>query len=152
MNLYLFQHITKDPVIAALLHFAKEHDEASYFDAMRGLLSYSSHRMTDRNLLKEYLLRCMLEQEDMPDILHLRDFLRHDMKVIYHFFWETDWDAQLHELGLLPFSDISVPVTCVAPAGYAFSLTAMIDCTSNEALGGAILAHVESFGCGRCPA
>ena len=89
-----------------------------------------------------------LEQKSLPDILHLRDFLRHDVKTIYHFFWETDWDAQLHQKGLLPLSDITVPPVPEPVPGYAFSLSAMIDCSSNEALGGAILAHIESFGYG----
>ena len=146
MQLFLFDHITKDPVIDALLRFTQNPTEESYFTAARGLIAYANKRICNGNLIQEYLLRCMLEQEALPDIVHLRDFLRHDIKAIFSLFWETDWDGLFRANGFLPLTDISVPVTADAPAGYAFSYTAMIACTSNEALGGAILAHIESFG------
>ncbi len=146
MELYLFHHITENPVIQALIQFAQTRDEESYFSAARGLLSYANRRVCDRNLIQEYLLRCMLEEATLPDVIHLRDYMRHDIKLIYNLFWETDWDALCRDCGYLPISSPPVPVTEEKEAGYAFSLTAMIDCTSNEALGGAILAHLESFG------
>lgn len=148
MQLFLFNHITKDPVIDALLTFEQGQDEDAYFTAARGLIAFAKRRLTDGNLIHEYVLRTMLEQENLPDIVHLRDFLRHDVKVIYHTFIETDWEALFREKGLVSLCQIPIEPQSTESLSYVFSLRSMMDSTSNEALGGAILAHMESFGTG----
>lgn len=146
MQLFLFNHITQDPVIDALLTFKRKQDDDAYYTAARGLIAFAKNRLTDGNLIHEYVLRTMLEQENLPDIVHLRDFLRHDVKVIYHAFMATDWEALFHEKGLVSLCQIPIQPQSTDQLSYVFSLRSMMDSTSNEALGGAILAHVESFG------
>ena len=145
MQLFLFNHITRDPVIAALLAFQKTQDEDAYFTAARGLIAFASRRLTDGNLIHEYVLRAMLEQENLPDIVHLRDFLRHDVKEIYNTFMATDWEGLFRENGLVSLCQIPIAPQSTDSLSYVFSLRSMMDSTSNEALGGAILAHMESF-------
>ena len=148
MQLFLFNHITNDPVIDALLAFQQTQDEDAYFTAARGLIAFANRRLVDGNLIHEYVLRTMLEEENLPDVLHLRDFLRHDVKVIYSTFMATDWEALFREKGLVSLCQIPVPTQKTELRSYVFSLQSMMDSTSNEALGGAILAHMESFRAG----
>ena len=152
MNLFIFDAITKDPVIAALLQFQENGSEDAYYQAARGLIAYAGNRLTGKNIVHEYVLRSMLEQENLPDVVQLRDFLRHDVKTIYQTFMETDWDALFKEKGLVPLCQIPTQPQCTGLKSYVFSLESMIDCQSNEALGGAILAHTESFGTGTAAA
>ena len=144
MNLFIFDEITQDPVISALLQFKKSLCEDDYFTIARGLVEYSKDRLTCKNIIREYVLRKMLGI-DLPDIGNLRNFLRHDVKLIYTEFFETDWDNLFHEQGFIPMSDIECPPKTTAVDGYTVSISSMIDCESNEALGGALLAHVTEF-------
>ena len=148
MKLFIFNHILKDSVIKALLDFKKTEDEDSYFTAMHGLIKYSGERLTDKSIVREYLLRKMLEHDNLPDITSLRNFLRNDIKAIYNTFFETNWDKLASDSGLASPEDITSAPKFSGLRSYALSLESMIDCTSNEALGGAILAHAESFGTG----
>ncbi len=148
MKLFIFQHILNDPVIKALLDFKKNEDESSYYTAAQGLIKYSAERLTDKNIIREYVLRQMLEHNNLPDITSLRNFLRNDIKSIYNTFFETDWNKLAASKGLAAPDDISVAAQSAGLHSYALSIESMIDCTSNEALGGAVLAHAESFGTG----
>ena len=148
MNLFIFNEILNDPVISALLCFRETGDEAAYYSAAQGLIAYSERRLTDRDIIREYVLRTMLEQNNLPDITHLRNFLRRDVKNIYSVFFETDWDELFRRHEMVPLNDIEPSPKSYDLSSYIFSLTSMIDCTSNEALGGAILAHAEIFGTG----
>ncbi len=145
MELFLFYPILENPSVSALLRFKESGNEADYVKAMQGLLQYTKFRITDGNILKEYLLHLMLEQEEIPDINNLRNFLRHDVKLIYQAFWDYDWDELAHNCGLPTLSDIETPPRSDVPADYVLSIRSIMDCTSNEALGGAILAHAEAF-------
>ncbi len=147
LNLYIFDHLLEDKAISALLRFKEERIENDYYVFARELIGFSKSRYTDGDILKEYILRKMLEDTHLPDISNLRNFLRHDIKVIYNEILSYNWDSLFTECSLLPMKDITIPkVGCDIP-GYANSIEAMMQCTSNEALGGAILAHAESF----CP-
>lgn len=148
MNLFIFNHILDNPIITSLSEFKKTESEAAYYRALQGLIRYAPHRLTDKNIILEYVLRRMLESEALPNILNLRNFLRNDIKNIYHVFFETDWDALAHSNELAAPEDITLPPHDNVPRSYAMSIASMTACTSNEALGGAILAHVESFGTG----
>ena len=86
------RQILNDPVIKALLDFKKNEDESSYYTAAQGLIKYSAERLTDKNIIREYVLRQMLEHNNLPDITSLRNFLRNDIKSIYNTFFETDWN------------------------------------------------------------
>lgn len=152
MNLFLFDHITKDPAVAALLRFYETGDSADYYTAARALITYSAHRLTDRNLIAEYVLRSMLEEDLLPDIENLRDFLRRDVKCIYTALLAVDWDQLFREKGLLPLSKMGTQRIHTGLSSYVRSLESMIESTSNEALCGAILAHAESFGTGKATA
>lgn len=152
MNLFIFNKILNDPIISALLSFKETNTEEDYCKAAQGLIKYSRSRITDGSIIKEYLLRTMLEQDGLPDITELRNFLRRDVKNIYNIFFETDWDCLAAEKGLPPLSDISVKTAEYGLDSYALSVKSMTECTSNEALGGAILAHAESFGTGTAAA
>ncbi len=147
MELFLFHHeIVESPVIAALLSFRETGEESDYYTAARGLLDYGTVRLTGGNIIKEYILRKMLESPNIRQIDKLRDFLREDVRKIYHELLEPDWDGLCKEKGFLPLSGI--PVTAENPyedAGYVRSLEMMTECTSNEALVGALLAHAEAF-------
>jgi len=145
LNLYIFSFLAEDEIIQSLLNFKESHNEDDYFTAARGIINFSKERITDSNILKEYVLRRMLEQPSLPDITKLRNFLRHDIKLIYNDILAYDWNSLFVRCGFLPFSDIATEKkTCDIP-GFALSLEAMIQCESNEALGGALLAHYESF-------
>ena len=152
LNLYIFNHITEDKIISSLIKFKETHKETDYYIAARGLIDFATKRLTDGNIIREYILRTMLELVELPDITKLRNFLRHDVKVIYSELMEFDWDSLFAENGLMPLSDISISKVSLteyhALNGYLISLDAMLSCESNEALGGALLAHVESFGTG----
>ncbi len=148
LNLYIFNRITEDEVISSLLKYKKSLDENDYYIAARGLIAFAPQRLTDGSIIREYVLRTMLEQEQLPDITELRNFLRHDVKTIYTELLAYDWDGLFAENGLLPLSNIGIPKTSTGLGGYIASLEAMLSCESNEALGGALLAHAESFGTG----
>lgn len=90
----------------------------------------------------------MLEQENLAEITVLRNFLRKDIKALYSVFFETDWDKLAMHSDLMPPKDILTAPNEQSLSGYALSIESMIECTSNEALGGALLAHAESFGSG----
>ena len=87
----------------------------------------------------------MLEAENLPDITKLRNFLRHDIKLIYNELLGYNWDSLFVDCGYLPFRDIDIEKCDCQIPGYSVSLEVMLGCESNEALGGAILAHIESF-------
>ena len=148
LNLFIFKHIEEDETISSLLRFRDEHREEDYYRAARGLIEFSARRLTEKDIIKEYILRTMLEQENIPDITTLRNFLRHDVKTIYTELLNYDWNGLFTSSGLIPMSDIETPAVPTGLAGYVQSLGAMMECESNEALGGAILAHAESFGTG----
>ena len=110
------------------------------------MISYAKVRCTTGNIIKEYILEKILKGENFPHILKLRDFLRQDVKRIFYELLAVDWDAIFREKELLPLSGIDlVPKTEEKDAGYIRSLEMMMECESNEALVGAMLAHVESF-------
>lgn len=148
LNLYIFNHILKNETIAALLRFKETKQESDYYIAARGLINFAEARYTKGSIIKEYVIREMLEEVVLPDVSNLRNFLRHDIKVIYNEILSYDWDSLFVGCSLLPMRDITIPATDCHIPGYASSIEAMVECTSNEALGGAILAHVESFGTG----
>lgn len=148
LNLFIFNHINNDKVISALLKFKLERHEDDYYTAMRGLIDFSSKRITDKNIIGEYVLRKMLEEEHLGNISQLRDFLRHDIKLIYNELVFYDWDNLFAECGCVTTSAITTPTSGTGLSGYVNSISAMLSCESNEALGGAVLAHCESFGTG----
>ncbi len=146
MNLFLFDSLTQDPVVSALLAFRETGAEDAYYQAARGLIGYGKHRLTSGNIIKEYILHTMLESPNMHDITDLRDFLRQDIKTIFHQLLEEDWDGLFREKGLLPLSGMPMnPRSGQENAGYVRSLEMMMECSSNEALVGALLAHEEEF-------
>lgn len=146
LNFYIFKHLLENNAIAALLRYREYYLEDDYYIFARELISFAESRYTNGDIIKEYILRKMLECCCLPDISNLRNFLRHDIKVIYNELLSYDWDNLFAENGLLPMKDITIPKADCDIPGYASSIEAMMNCTSNEALGGAILAHVESFG------
>ena len=46
MNLFIFDKITEDPVVAALLRFQETGDPDAYYTAARGLIDYAGQRLT----------------------------------------------------------------------------------------------------------
>lgn len=152
MNLFIFHKITEDPVIDSLLRFRESGDTAAYYTAARGLIDYAGHRLTDRNMIQEYVLRTMLEQDGLPDIANLRDFLRQDVKTIFCELLDVDWDTVFRRSGMLSLTNIYTDRIHTGLQSYVRSLESMMECTSNEALCGAILAHAESFGTGTATA
>lgn len=149
LNLYIFSHIFDNDAISSLLRFKENHLEDDYYIFARKLIKFATTRYTEEDIIKEYILRTMLEELNLPDISNLRNFLRHDIKVIYNEILSYDWNSLFTECGFLPMKDITLPKTNCEIPGYTSSIEAMINCTSNEALGGAILAHAESFGTGK---
>ncbi len=146
MNLFLFRTLSQDPVVEALIRFRETGEEEAYYQAAHTLIDYGKTRMTRGNLIKEYILRQILESENLPYIEKLRDFLRQDIKHIFFELLEEDWDGLFRNAGYLPLSDISLEAEVAQEqAGYVRSLEMMMDCSSNEALVGALLAHAEAF-------
>lgn len=148
IKLFIFGHLETDEVINSLLRFKETQNEEDYYTAAKGLIDFSAQRLTDKNIICEYTLRLMLEHDNLPDITCLRNFLRYDIRAIYNEILAVDWDKIFTENRLLSFSDINIPKIETGLPGYVRSIETMIDSQSNEALGGAILAHVESFGTG----
>lgn len=149
MNLFLFHSLTQDPVVEALLRFRETGEEDAYYQAARGLIAYAREKLTEGSIIKEYILHHILESENMRCINQLRDFLREDIRTVFHELLEADWDGLCREKELLPLSRIPhVPATPryhPEQADYVRSLEIMLDCSSNEALVGALLAHEEAF-------
>ena len=148
LNLFIFNHINKNETIKALLKYKRTHAEADYCEAARGIIEFAPKRLTNKNILGEFVLRLMLESEHLPDISRLRDFLRHDVKVIFSEFINYDWEDMFRSDAMPSLSGIATEPIDAGLCSYSRSIEAMLDCGSNEALGGAILAHAESFGTG----
>lgn len=148
MNLFIFNHIAEDGIISALLRFKESRNHDDYYAAARGLISFAAHRLTDGNAIGEYVLRSMLEYDNLPDITNLRNFMRNDIRAIYTELLEFDWDSLFAECGLMPMSDIELPKIHTGLSAYVKSIEKMLGCTSNEALGVAMLEHIENFGTG----
>lgn len=149
MNLYIFNHITEDPVISALLEFKGNPGDELYFFIAQKMIDFSDRRLTDKNIIREYILRTMLEKKAVADIDSHRDFLRHDVKTIYNQLFDVNWDELFRDAGFLPLCGITGRKKETVLKSYTISLESMINIDSNEALGGAILAHVEGFGVGK---
>lgn len=148
LNLFIFNHINENETIKALLKYKRTHAEADYCEAARGIIEFAPKRLTNKNILGEFVLRLMLESEHLPDISRLRDFLRHDVKVIFSEFINYDWEDMFRSDAMPSLSGIATEPIDAGLCSYSRSIEAMLDCGSNEALGGAILAHAESFGTG----
>ena len=146
MNLFLFHTLPEDPVIESLLRFRETGGEEDYFRVARALIAFAKTRETRGNIVKEYIIKQILESENLPYILELRDFLRQDIKTIFYQLLEVDWDGLFRDRELLPLSGILIhDQPPGAATEYVRSMEMMMDCSSNEALVGALLAHVESF-------
>ena len=148
MNLFIFNNLNNDDVVTSLFKFKSDGDEDAYYQAARNLISFSKHRLTDGNIIDEYILRLMLEQDNLPNPETIRDFLRQDIKTVYDNLLCIDWDKLCISQDLVPISSIiSTPIE-TGLHGYARSLESMMNSKSREALMGAILAHAEVFGTG----
>ena len=146
MHLFLFDSLTKDPLIAALLAFRETGSEDDYYYVARKLVAFAKGRKTTGNIIKEYVVQGILNSENLPYIEKLRDYLRQDMKIIFHELLDPDWDKLFRDRGLLPLSGILLSEAPeVENAEYVRSMEIIMECASNEALVGALLAHVESF-------
>lgn len=145
MNLFLFHNLEQDPIVADLLQVAKTGEKIC--EAIRGLLAWAPKQMTEGDCVREYILRKMLEQEGLPDITGVRDFLRHDIKEIYQELFHVDWETRLR-MGVVSLYSSTIKPVEGGMESYRRSLESMLASTSNEALVGAILAHIESFGTG----
>lgn len=146
MQLFLFHSLTEDKAVKNLLAFRETGDEEAYYLVARELIAFAKTRCTSGNIIKEYILDKILKSENLPYIVQLRDFLRQDVKTIFYDLLNVDWDGLFREKNLLPLSEIVLAsATENQDLGYVRSLEMMMECTSNEALVGAMLAHVESF-------
>lgn len=152
MNLYIFNHLNNDKTIKALLKFQKSGSIESYFKAVRHLIDFSASRLTHGDIVCEYILRTMLEQDTIPEPEHVRDFLRNDIKSVYESLLTPDWNGMCHAKGLVPFSSIKTEAVTTGLYGYIRSLESIMQSSSAEALMGAILAHTEIFGTGKASA
>lgn len=146
MQLFLFHKLTEDAVVENLLRFRETGEEAAYYLVARELIAFAKVRCTSGNIIKEYILEKILKSENLPYITQLRDFLRQDVKTIFYDLLAVEWDSLFREKELLPISGIVLTARAeTRDLGYIRSLEMMMECTSNEALVGAMLAHVESF-------
>ncbi len=152
MNLFIFNNLNRDRTINALLKFRDTGDTAAYYEAARRLIKFSAGRLTKGSPVKEYVLRSMLEADNLPNPETVRDFLRRDTSIIFDELLTPDWDGLCRKNKLVPFSAVNVPPASGGPGGYAHSLLGMMNASSKEALMGAMLAHAEIFGTGRTSA
>lgn len=152
MNLFIFDNLNDDKVIKPLLKFKDSGEIEQYYKAARHLIKFSKYRLTDMDLIDEYVIRAMLEQENLPNPENVRDFLRSDIKTIYDEILCVNWDKLLIESGMVPISSISAAPVSTGLNSYALSLEGMLKSNSREALMGAFLAHAEMFGTGRASA
>ena len=106
MNLFIFNNLNNDDVVTSLLKFKSDGDEDAYYQAARNLISFSKHRLTDGNIIDEYILRLMLEQDNLPNPETIRDFLRQDIKTVYDNLLCIDWDKLCISQDLVPISSI----------------------------------------------
>lgn len=152
MNLFIFDSLNQNKVIKSLLSFKSSGDIQEYYEAVRGLIAFSSRRLTDMDLIDEYVIRAMLEQDDLPDPETVRDFLRSDIKEVYDEILSIDWNGLFAEKDLVPVSAINASVVDTGLNGYTRSIEGMLSSSSREALMGAFLAHAEIFGTGKTSA
>ncbi len=148
MNLFVFNNLSKDKTVRSLIKFKENGDAGAYYAAARRLIRFASARLTDGDIVREYIVRAMLEQDDLPDFESVRAFVRQDIKLIYGGLLTADWDALCSARKLTPFSEIRVPASNTGLGGYARSLTSIMNSSSREAMMGSVLAHAEIFGTG----
>lgn len=152
MNLFVFNSLNNDEIISPLLRFKESGDIDAYFSAARNLIKFSENKMTDMDLIDEYILRAMLEYENLPNPESIRDFLRSDIQTIYDEILCVDWNKLALERNLVPISSILAKPINTGLKGYAVSLESILKSSSREALMGSYLAHTEIFGTGRSSA
>ena len=83
MNLFIFNNLNNDDVVTSLFKFKSDGDEDAYYQAARNLISFSKHRLTDGNIIDEYILRLMLEQDNLPNPETIRDFFASGHKKLF---------------------------------------------------------------------
>lgn len=152
MNLFIFNNLNKDKIIKSLLKFKKSGDVKEYYKAARHLIKFSTRRLTNMDLIDEYVLRAMFEQDNLPNPENVRDFLRSDIKTIYDEILCVDWNRLFAEKGLVPVSSVASKPIDTGLHGYARSIEGILNSTSREALMGSFLAHAEVFGTGKSSA
>ena len=149
MELFIFTDLQKDKVIKNLIKFKESGDEKAYYKVMRKLIKHSEKRFGIGEYIREYIVRTMLEQDNLPDFERARAFLRLDAKTIYYELLSTDWDACCEKYGQLPFSVINGPTAEHGLTTYTSSLSGLMYPTSAEAFIGSLIAHAEVFGTGK---
>ncbi len=152
MNLFIFDNLNHNKVIKSLLKFKKSGEIKEYYEAARELIEFSAHRLTDMDLIDEYVIRSMLEQDGLPNPENVRDFLRSDIKTVYDEILCVDWNGLFAEKGLVPISLITSGAVDTGLNGYTRSIEGILQSSSREALMGAYLAHAEIFGTGKTSA
>lgn len=152
MNLFIFNNLNNDKIIKSLLKFKNSGDVKAYYKAARRLIKFSERRLTDMDLIDEYVLRAMFEQDNLPNPENIRDFLRSDIKTIYDEILCVNWDKMFKDNGLVPLSSVASKPIDTGLHGYARSIEGMLTSTSREALMGSFLAHAEIFGTGKSSA
>ncbi len=149
MNLFIFNNLNSDKTVKNLLKFKNDADAAAYYKAVRRLIGFSERRLSRGGIVREYIVRAMLEQDGLPELESVRAFLRQDTKLIFDELLSVDWDGLCADKGLPPFSKIDVPPIRTGLGGYTRSIESMMNSSSREALMGAMLAHAEIFGTGK---
>lgn len=148
MNLFIFNNLNNDKVIKSLMKFKEGGDTKDYYKAARGLIEFSKSRLTEHDLIDEYVIRAMLEQDNLPAFETVRDFLRSDIRTVYDEILSVNWNKLFKDKGLVPVSAIDARPVNAGLRCYSLSIGGLLESASREALMGSILAHAEEFGTG----
>lgn len=152
MNLFMFHNLNDDEVVKSLIKYKDTGMEDYYYSVVRRLIKFSNYKLTNGDIIDEYILRLMLEQNDLPNPEKIRDFLRKDIQKIYDELLCIDWNEMFKQNSLIPLTSIeSLPIK-TGLHGYTRSIESMMESSSREALMGAFLAHAEVFGTGKSSA
>lgn len=152
MNLFIFHNLTKDKVVKSLINYKNTGMEDHYYSIARQLIKFSDNRLTTGDIIDEYILRSMLEKNNISSPENIRDFLRRDIRTIYDELLCIDWNEMFKQNNLLPLTSIESKPTKTGLHGYTRSIESMMNSSSREALMGAFLAHAEVFGTGKSSA
>lgn len=149
MNLYYLNRLCSDSTAAALCAFAKNEKKDDYFTAARGLLSFAQNSAYSANVIREYAVRLILEDETLAAPSADDPFFKSDIEAVFNIFFSTDWDSLCRRIDVLPISNIppqSRPED--STGGYIASVMQAALSPRAEVLASRLYQHCKKYGTG----
>jgi len=100
MNLYIYNNLPENPVVASLLKWRESGDTSLYYNACAGLLQA-------RMGLREYAAAVLMDDVPPIDRPESMAYFHHDIDEIYENILSFDWNGLCKKSGVLPLPDFS---------------------------------------------